>query len=38
MVKEELCEMVIDVKKVGDRVMAVVLIYGYAPQSGGSLG
>ena len=43
MVKEELCEMVVEVEWVSDRVMTVVfeedvlrLICGYAPQSGGS--
>ena len=44
MVKEELCGRVVEVRRVSDRVMAVVfeedvlrLIYGYAPQSGRSL-
>ena len=44
MVKEELCEMVVEVRRVSDRVMSVVvfeedvlrLICGYAPQSGRS--
>ena len=42
MVKEELCEKVVEVRKVSDRVMTVVvfeedvlrLICGYAPRSG----
>ena len=42
MVKEELCEKVVDVRRVSDSVMTVVvfeddvlrLIFGYAPQSG----
>ena len=42
MVKDELCEQVVDVSRVSDRVMAVVLVFeedvlrlicGYAPQS-----
>ena len=44
MVKEELCEMVVEVRMVCDRVMTVVVfedvlrfICGYAPQSGRSL-
>ena len=46
MVKEELCDKVVEVRIVSDRVMTVVvvfeedvlrLIYGYVPQSGWSL-
>ena len=46
MVKEELCEKVVEVRRVSDRVMAVVVIFeedvlrlicGCAPQSGRSL-
>ena len=45
MVKEELCEKVIEVRRVIDRVMTVVIVFeedvlrlicGYAPQSGKS--
>ena len=47
MVKEELCEKVLKVRRVSDRVMAVVLVFkedvlriicGYALQSGKSFG
>ena len=45
MVKEELCEKVVEVRRVSDRVMIVIvfkedvlkLICGYAPQSGRGL-
>ena len=45
MVKEELCEQLVEVRRVSDRVMTVVvfekdvqrLICGHAPQSGRSL-
>ena len=45
LVKDELCEMVVEVRKVSDRVMTFVVIFedyvlrlicGYAPQSGRS--
>ena len=45
-VMEELCENVVEVRRVSDRMMAVVMVFedvlrlicGYAPQSRGSLG
>ena len=46
MVKEELCEKVVDVRRVSDRVMTLLVVFevdvlrlinGYAPQSGISL-
>ena len=46
MVKEELCEKVVEIRRVSDRVMTIVVVFeeevpmlicGYTPQSGRSL-